>query len=101
MFPDAGKISPGIMSACNQSYSAQYSKSAHSAQRELPHRAFGGKSKSDASCMKRRSDESETRGIWNKTNRCGFRPMDMAMKECKKSRDRCTQPNRSFYGERD
>jgi hypothetical protein len=34
--------------------------------------------------MKRSGGESETRRIWNKTNRCGFRPMDMAMKERKK-----------------
>jgi hypothetical protein len=58
--PDAGEISPGIISACNQSYSAQYGKSAHGAQGEGPDRAFGEKPKSDASCMKRRSGESET-----------------------------------------
>jgi hypothetical protein len=101
MSPDAGKISPGIMSACNQSYSAQYGKSAHGAQGELPDRPFGGKSEPDANCMKRRSGASETRGIRNKTNRCGFSPMDVAVKEREKSRDCCTQPNRGFYGERD
>src|SRR5882672_6135418 len=99
--PDAGKSSPGIMSARHPGDSAQHRESAHRAQGDLSDRASGEDSNPDPGCMKPSGGEQETGRIWNDTGRWRFGPMGVAMKECEQGGGRRTQPDRGSHRERD
>src|ERR1700740_654130 len=98
--PDAGKISPGIMSAPSKLLCPAL-KFNHASQCVLADRVFGEKPKPDAGCMKHSGGESKACRIRNDTNDCGLGAMGVAVKECEKPRDHCTHPNRRLHRERD